>query len=71
MTISNMDDSKKRAGSRGLASSTRRRRANDEMNAYRMLGVLTAADAAVVVGGRPGSSVECCEATPIGPADDS
>ena len=34
MTISTMDDSKKRPGSPGLASSTRRRRANDEINAH-------------------------------------
>ena len=43
MTISTMDDSRKRPGSPGLASSTRRRRANDEMNAHRMLGAITAA----------------------------
>ena len=34
VTISTMDDSRKRPGSPGLASSTRRRRANDEINAY-------------------------------------
>ena len=39
VAISTMDDSKKRTGSPGLASSTRRRRANDKMNAHRMLGV--------------------------------
>ena len=43
MTISTMDDSRKHPGSPGLASSTRRRRANDEMNAHRMLEVITAA----------------------------
>ena len=43
VTISTMDDSRKRPGSPGLASSTRRRRANDEMNAHRMLGAITAA----------------------------
>ena len=43
MTISTMDESRKRPGSPGLASSTRRRRANDEMNAHRMLGAITAA----------------------------
>ena len=34
VTISTMDDSRKRPGSPGLASSTRRRRANDEINAH-------------------------------------
>ena len=43
MTISTMDDSRKRPGSAGLASSTRRRRANDEMNAHRMPEAITAA----------------------------
>ena len=43
MTISTMDDSRKHPGSPGLASSTRRRRANDEMNAHRMLEAITAA----------------------------
>ena len=43
VTISAMDDSRKRPGLPGLASSTRRRRANDEINAYRMLGAITAA----------------------------
>ena len=38
-----MDDSRKRPGSPKLASSTRRRRANDEKNAYRMLVAMTAA----------------------------
>ena len=43
-----MDDSRKRPGSPGLAYSTRRRRANDEMNAHRMLGAITAAAVVVV-----------------------
>ena len=43
VTISTMDDSRKRSGSPGLASSTRRRRANDEMNGPRILGATTAA----------------------------
>ena len=34
VTINTMDDSRKRPGSPGLASSTRRRRANDEINAH-------------------------------------
>ena len=38
-----MDDSRKRPGSPGLASSTRRRRANDEINAHRMLVAMTGA----------------------------
>ena len=37
VTIGTMDDSRKRPRSPGLASSTRRRRANDKMNAHRML----------------------------------
>ena len=41
--ISSIDDSRKRLGSHGLASSTRRRRAKDEMNAHKMLGAITAA----------------------------
>ena len=49
VTISTMDDSRKRPGSPGLASSTRRRRSNDEMNARRMFGAITAA--VVVVAG--------------------
>ena len=49
VAISIMDDSRKRPGSPGLASSTRRRRANDQMNALRILGVITIAAAAVVV----------------------
>ena len=43
VTISTMDDSRKHPGSPGLASSPRRRRANDEMNAPRMLRAITAA----------------------------
>ena len=43
VTISIMDDSRKRPGSPGLVSSTRRRRANDEMNAQRMLVAMTGA----------------------------
>ena len=43
MTISTMDYSRKRPGSSRLASSTRRGRANDEMNAHRMLRAITAA----------------------------
>ena len=42
VTINTMDDRRKRPGSPGLASSTQRRRANDEMNAHRMLGAITA-----------------------------
>ena len=34
VTIGTMDDSRKRPGSPGLASSTRRRRANDEINVH-------------------------------------
>ena len=55
VTISTMDDSRKHPGSPGLVSSTRRRRANDEMNAHRMLGAITAA--AVVVAAAVTSSV--------------
>ena len=48
VTIGTMDDSRKRPGSLGLASSTRRRRANDEINAHSsMLVAMT--DAVVVV----------------------
>ena len=36
-----MDDSRKRPGSPGVASSTRRRQANDKMNTHRMLGIIT------------------------------
>ena len=43
VTISTMDESRKRPGSPEPASSTRRRGANDEMNAHRMLGAITAA----------------------------
>ena len=43
VTIGTMDDSRKLPGSPGIASSTRRRRANDEINAYRMLVATTAA----------------------------
>ena len=42
-----VDDCRKRLGSPGLASSTRRRRANDEVNAHRMLVAM--AGAVVVV----------------------
>ena len=38
-----MGDSRKRPGSPGHTSSARRRQANDEMNAHRMLGAITAA----------------------------
>ena len=38
-----MHASKKRPGSPGLASSTRRRRANDQMKSHRMLRAITAA----------------------------
>ena len=48
VTISTMDDSRKRPGSPGLASSTRRRRANDEINAHSsMLVAMTGAVAVV------------------------
>ena len=43
VTIGTIDDSRKRPRSPGLASSIRRRRAHDEMNAHRMLGAITAA----------------------------
>ena len=44
-----MDDSRKRPGSPGLASPTRRRRANDEINAHSsMLGAMTGAAVVVV-----------------------
>ena len=43
MTILTMDDSREPHGLPGLASSTRRRRATDEMNAQRMLRAITAA----------------------------
>ena len=48
MTIGTMDDSEKRPGSPGLASFIRRRRANDEINAHRMLPAITAAVVVVV-----------------------
>ena len=48
MTIGVIDDSRKRPRSPGLASSTRRRQANDEMNVHRMLGAITAAMVVVV-----------------------
>ena len=44
-----MDDSRKRPGSPGIASSTQRRRAKDEINAHRMLVAMTAVAAVVVV----------------------
>ena len=47
ITIGTMDDSRKRPGSPGLASSTRRRRANDEINAHSSM--LVAMTGAVVV----------------------
>ena len=47
VTIGTMDDSRERPESPGLASSTRRRRANDEINAHRMLVAM--AGAVVVV----------------------
>ena len=43
MTILTLDDGRVPHGLPGLASSTRRRRANDEMNAHRMLRAITAA----------------------------
>ena len=43
VTIGTMDGSRKRPGSPRLASSTRRRRANDEINAHRVLVAMTAA----------------------------
>ena len=42
VTIGTIDDNRKRSRSPGLASSTRRRRVNDEVNDHRMLGVITA-----------------------------
>ena len=54
VTIGTIDDSRKRPRSPGLASSIRRRRANNEMNAHRMLGAITAA---VVVVAAVASSV--------------
>ena len=52
VTISTMDDSRKHPGSLGLASSTRRRRANNEMNAHRVLRAITAANSCGHSGGR-------------------
>ena len=52
VTISTMDDSRERPGSLGLASSTRRRRTNNEMNAHRMLRAITAANSCGHSGGR-------------------
>ena len=48
VTIGTMGDSRKRPGSHGLASSTRRRRANDEISARRMLVAMTVAAVVVV-----------------------
>ena len=47
VTMGTMGDSKKRPGSPGLLSSTRRRRTNDEINTQRMLVAMAAA---VIVG---------------------
>ena len=44
-----MDDSRKRPGSPGLASSTRRRRANDEINAHSSMLVAMTGTTVVVV----------------------
>ena len=57
MTILTMDDSREPHGLPGLASSTRRRRANDEMNANRMLRAITAA--VVVVPSRQALLTRC------------
>ena len=43
VTITTMDDSRKRPGSPGLVSPSRRWRAKDEMNAHRMPRAITAA----------------------------
>ena len=43
MTICTIDDGRERPGSPGLASSTRRRPANDEINAHRMRVAMTVA----------------------------
>ena len=56
VTIGTMDDSRKRPGSPGLASSTRRRRVNDEINA-RSSSMLVAMTGAVVVVASVTSSV--------------
>ena len=55
VTIGTMGDSRKRSGSPGLASSTRRRRANDEINAYSIM--LVAMTGTVVVVASVTSSV--------------
>ena len=55
VTINTMDDSRKRPGSPGLASSTRRRRANDEINAHSSM--LVAMSGTVVVVASVTSSV--------------
>ena len=55
VTIGTMDDSRKHPGSPGLASSTRRRRANDEINAHSSM--LVAMTGAVVVVASVTSSV--------------
>ena len=55
VTIGTMDDSRKRPGSPGLASSTRRRRSNDEINAHSSM--LVAMTGAVVVVASVTSSV--------------
>ena len=55
VTISTMDDSRKRPGWPGLASSTRRRRANDEINAHSSM--LVAMTGTVVVVASVTSSV--------------
>ena len=49
VTISTMDDSRKRPGSPGLASSTRRRRANDERNAHSSIMLVAMTGTTVVV----------------------
>ena len=73
VTISTMDDSRERPGSLGLASSTRRRRANNEMNAHRMLRAITAANSCGHSGGRyvkrysrPSNSCASCKPAHIG-----
>ena len=69
VTISTMDDSRKRPGSLGLASSTRRKRANNEMNAHRMLRAITAVNSCGLSRGgrhvkrysRPSNSCASCK----------
>ena len=56
VTIGTTDDSRKRPGSPGLASSTRRRRANDEINTHSS-SMLVAMTGAVVVVASVKSSV--------------